>query len=66
MHVDYTVIKPNSDGNNSDEFAVVEWGVWTAYTRGERKFAQPVDRRKTEAEAEALKAELIERDITGN
>jgi hypothetical protein len=61
VDVDYIVLKPNSDGNASDEFAVVEWGVWAAYNRGERKFAKPVDRRKTEPEAEALKAQLIDR-----
>jgi hypothetical protein len=64
--MDYVVLKPKSDGNDTDEFAVVEWGVWAAYTKGERKFPQPVDQRKTEAEAELFKEELIERDTTGN
>jgi hypothetical protein len=63
--MDYVVLKPNSDGNDTEEYAVVDWSEWTAYSKGEREFPKAVDRRKTEAEAEALAHDLMDQRLSG-
>jgi hypothetical protein len=63
--MDYLVREPRSAGNESDEFAVVEWRDLKAFEQGERPVLKVVDRRKTEVEAQELAEELNNAAISG-